>query len=105
MKVRATLVLGERDLMTPVKAGKTLAAALEHSRTVVLRGAGHMIMVEQPDAVLAALRGDWTELRIEGASFKNIENNPMQSKKRVFVWASQLLVVGRVGAICGRPCR
>ncbi len=81
MKVRATLVLGERDLMTPVKAGKTLAAALEHSRTVVLRGAGHMIMVEQPDAVLAALRGDWTELRLEGASFKISKTTPCKVRK------------------------
>ncbi|MCB1414385.1 MAG: alpha/beta hydrolase, partial [Xanthobacteraceae bacterium] len=49
--------LGERDMMTPLKAGKALAAALPQSRTVVLRGAGHMMMVEQPDAVLAALQG------------------------------------------------
>lgn len=52
-----TFVLGERDMMTPVKAGRALAAALPQSRTVVLRGAGHMMMVERPDEVLAALRG------------------------------------------------
>ena len=55
--VPATLVLGERDMMTPARAGKTLAAALPNSRTVVLRGAGHMMMVEQPDELLAALQG------------------------------------------------
>ena len=53
----ATVILGERDLMTPLKAGKTLATALPNSRTVVLRGAGHMMMVERPDELLAALRG------------------------------------------------
>jgi pimeloyl-ACP methyl ester carboxylesterase len=55
--VPATFILGERDMMTPVKGGKALAAAVPNSRTVVLRGAGHMMMVEQPDELLAALRG------------------------------------------------
>src|SRR3984885_3437549 len=57
IKVPATFVLGERDMMTPAKAGKALAAALPNSRTVVLRGAGHMMMVERPDELLAALQG------------------------------------------------
>ena len=39
------------------KAGKALAAALPNSRTVVLPGAGHMMMVERPDELLAALQG------------------------------------------------
>jgi pimeloyl-ACP methyl ester carboxylesterase len=52
----ATLVLGERDLMTPLKAGRELAAALPNARVVVLAGAGHMLMSERPDEVLAALR-------------------------------------------------
>src|ERR1700687_2794559 len=53
----ATFILGERDMMTSAKGGKALAAALPNSRTGVLRGAGHMMMVEQPDELLAALRG------------------------------------------------
>jgi pimeloyl-ACP methyl ester carboxylesterase len=56
IKVPATFILGERDIMTPARAGKALAAALPNSRTVVLRGAGHMMMVEQPDELLAALQ-------------------------------------------------
>jgi pimeloyl-ACP methyl ester carboxylesterase len=55
--VPTTLILGERDMMTPAKAGKTLAAAIPNSRTVVLRGVGHMMMVERPDELLAALQG------------------------------------------------
>src|SRR6266436_5809850 len=55
--VPATLILGERDMMTPARAGKALAGALPNSRTVVLRGAGHMMMVERPDELLAALQG------------------------------------------------
>jgi pimeloyl-ACP methyl ester carboxylesterase len=55
--VPCTFILGERDMMTPAKAGKTLASALANSRTVVISGAGHMMMVERPDELLAALRG------------------------------------------------
>ena len=54
--VPVTLILGERDMMTPAKAGKALAAALPNAHTVVLPGAGHMMMVERPDELLAALR-------------------------------------------------
>ena len=56
VKVPATLVLGERDLMTPAKAGRALAAALPNARVVVLPGAGHMLMSERPDEVLDAIR-------------------------------------------------
>ena len=54
--VPTTFILGERDMMTPAKAGKMLAAALPNSRTIILRGAGHMMMAERPDELLAALQ-------------------------------------------------
>src|SRR5215468_4240307 len=57
VKVPTTLILGERDMMTPAKAGKALAAAIPDARTVVVPGAGHMIMAERPDELLAALTG------------------------------------------------
>jgi pimeloyl-ACP methyl ester carboxylesterase len=57
IKVPTTFILGERDMMTPAKAGKALAAATPNARIVVLPDAGHMMMVEQPDELLAALRG------------------------------------------------
>ena len=53
----ATLVLGQRDAMTPLSAGKKLGAAIAGARLAVLEGAGHMLMAERPDEVLAALRG------------------------------------------------
>src|ERR1700761_4670561 len=53
--VPATLILGEKDMMTPAKAGKALAAAIANARTVVLKGAGHMMMTERPDELLTAL--------------------------------------------------
>jgi pimeloyl-ACP methyl ester carboxylesterase len=55
--IPVTLILGERDMMTPARAGKALAAALPNARTVMLRGAGHMMMAERPDELLAALQG------------------------------------------------
>jgi pimeloyl-ACP methyl ester carboxylesterase len=57
LAVPTTLILGERDMMTPAKAGKALAAAIPNARTIVLSGAGHMMMVERPDELLAALQG------------------------------------------------
>ena len=57
VKVPTTLILGERDMMTPAKAGKALAAAIPHARTIVMPGAGHMMMSECPDELLAALKG------------------------------------------------
>ncbi|WP_024573841.1 MULTISPECIES: alpha/beta hydrolase [unclassified Afipia] len=50
-----TLILGERDMMTPLKSGKQLAAAIAGSNPVVLPGAGHMMTAERPDDVLKAL--------------------------------------------------
>lgn len=54
--VPTTLILGEKDMMTPLKAGKALASAIPHARTVVIKGAGHTMMVERPDELLAALK-------------------------------------------------
>lgn len=56
------LVLGERDLMIPLKAGKALAALIPGARVIQLPGAGHMLMTERPDAVLDAL-GAWFSQR------------------------------------------
>src|ERR1700757_2038636 len=55
--VPTKVMIGERDMMTPAKAGKALAAAIPNARTVVLGGAGHMMMSERPDELLSAIRG------------------------------------------------
>jgi pimeloyl-ACP methyl ester carboxylesterase len=55
VKVPVTLVLGELDQMTPLKAGQRLATALPHARVVVLKHAGHLLMGERPDEVLEAI--------------------------------------------------
>jgi pimeloyl-ACP methyl ester carboxylesterase len=50
-----TLILGERDMMTPVKSGRQLAAAIPGANAVVVPHAGHMLTAERPDDVLFAL--------------------------------------------------
>jgi pimeloyl-ACP methyl ester carboxylesterase len=60
----ALMVLGGRDMMTPPKAAKALAAALTESaraqhlpapQITEVPGCGHALMSERPDAVLEAL--------------------------------------------------
>ncbi|MCV2360869.1 alpha/beta hydrolase [Paucibacter sp. TC2R-5] len=55
VKAPSTLILGARDQMTAPKQSKTLAEALPSAKTVMLP-AGHSLMSEVPDALLAALR-------------------------------------------------
>lgn len=50
-----TLILGRFDQMTPPKVTKEIAAALK--ARVVMLDSGHHLMAEQPDAMLAAVRG------------------------------------------------
>jgi pimeloyl-ACP methyl ester carboxylesterase len=50
-----TLIVGERDQMTPPRATRDIAAALKAK--VVTVPSGHHLMAEAPDAVLAGLRG------------------------------------------------
>jgi pimeloyl-ACP methyl ester carboxylesterase len=49
-----TLILGSADLMTPPRATADIAAAL-HARVITVPG-GHHMLIESPDATLAALR-------------------------------------------------
>lgn len=49
------LFCGEKDQMTPLKSGRALAAALPRSTLVVAEDAGHMLLAERPDQLLAAL--------------------------------------------------
>ncbi|HYM31733.1 MAG TPA: alpha/beta hydrolase [Candidatus Cybelea sp.] len=50
------VLLGERDQMTPLKAGRALAQRFESADVVVLPECGHMMMGERPDETLNALR-------------------------------------------------
>lgn len=50
------LILGRNDQMTPIKAGRALAARIKGSRVVEIERCGHSLMAERPDAVLTALK-------------------------------------------------
>ncbi len=50
------LIIGTRDQMAPPRNSKELIATLSQSRIARLPGAGHAMLVEEPDAVLDALR-------------------------------------------------
>jgi pimeloyl-ACP methyl ester carboxylesterase len=56
-QIPVLFVLAKQDRMTPLKASARLRAALSASRTVEIDQCGHSMMAEQPDAVLAALKG------------------------------------------------
>lgn len=49
------MILGAQDRMTPLKFGLA-AAEILRAQTVVLQDCGHMLPIEAPDRVLAALR-------------------------------------------------
>jgi pimeloyl-ACP methyl ester carboxylesterase len=54
--VPSIVIQGSRDMMTPAKGGKLVAAAIPGCRLAIIEGAGHMLMSERPEEVLAALR-------------------------------------------------
>lgn len=45
------IVSGDRDLMTPVEHSRAMAATLPSAELVVVPGAGHAVILEQPDVV------------------------------------------------------
>ena len=49
------IVQGRSDAMTPLRGAQALARAIAGAKLTVLDGAGHMLLAERPDAVLAAL--------------------------------------------------
>ncbi len=53
----ALFVLGQRDVMTPVKAAKALQEKIPGSKTKTIAPSGHSLMAEAPDATLDALVG------------------------------------------------
>lgn len=50
------IVAGDRDMMTPAKSAKALAKQIETADVSVIANCGHIMMIEQPDAVLDALK-------------------------------------------------
>ncbi len=59
-KVPCLILCGSHDRLTPVKRHQAMAELVAHSELVVLEEAGHLPMLEAPEAVNAALRR-WME--------------------------------------------
>jgi pimeloyl-ACP methyl ester carboxylesterase len=55
IKCPTIVIAGAADRMTPTRQATSLAETIEGAQLVVLPDCGHMMMVEQPDAVLDAL--------------------------------------------------
>jgi pimeloyl-ACP methyl ester carboxylesterase len=54
------VLMGELDLMTRPEGAVALADAMLNATTVIVPDAGHMLMVERPDAVIDELLTFWT---------------------------------------------
>lgn len=54
-KVPTLIACGDRDLITPVEHSEAMAAALPKSELVIVGGAGHLVQLEQPEAIDEAL--------------------------------------------------
>lgn len=52
---QVTVMVGDRDLLTPVKHGRAIASAIPGSRFIILPRAGHMLPLERETAVSATL--------------------------------------------------
>lgn len=50
------MILGRRDVMTPLRAAKSLREAIPDAAVVEVPASGHALMAEAPDQVLDALR-------------------------------------------------
>ena len=54
-EIPTLVIVGDRDRLTPPENARKIAAAIPGSKLLELRGAGHCAMLEQPEAVNAAL--------------------------------------------------
>jgi pimeloyl-ACP methyl ester carboxylesterase len=57
ISVPILLMLGEQDLMTRPSAAEPIAAAAVDAKTVIVKGAGHLLPVERPEVVNETLVG------------------------------------------------
>ena len=54
-KVPTLIACGSRDLITPAEHSESMAADLPKSELVIVKGAGHLVQLEQPDIIDDAL--------------------------------------------------
>ena len=54
-KIPTLIACGDRDLLTSVANSREMAAALPECELVIVRGAGHLVQLEQPEVIDDAL--------------------------------------------------
>jgi pimeloyl-ACP methyl ester carboxylesterase len=57
IKVPTLVVVGESDAITPLAVAESMVSKVPGAKLVVIRGAGHMSPMEQPEQVNRAIRG------------------------------------------------
>jgi pimeloyl-ACP methyl ester carboxylesterase len=55
LAVPALIVFGDQDMMVPSQGGRLLQEKIPGARLELVRGAGHMVMLEQPDRMAGLL--------------------------------------------------
>ena len=81
LRLPTVVVSGAEDRMTPAALGEELARSIPDARRVVIEGAGHMVMLEKPAEVEAALRG--MLLRSEAAPSLSPGPRPREGRPRM----------------------
>ncbi len=56
------VLMGERDLMTRTSGAASLTEAIPNATSIVIPGAGHMVMMEQPNPVIDGILRFWTRV-------------------------------------------
>jgi 3-oxoadipate enol-lactonase len=54
--VPTLIVVGDQDVITPVKGAEAMNKEIPHSRLAVIKGSGHLSPMEQPEQVTRAIR-------------------------------------------------
>jgi pimeloyl-ACP methyl ester carboxylesterase len=54
-EVPTTVLVGTRDTLTPVRSGRALAEGIPSAQLRILPGMGHMLPLEAPDDIVAAI--------------------------------------------------
>ncbi|MBP6207976.1 MAG: alpha/beta hydrolase [Anaerolineales bacterium] len=79
IKVPTLIVCGSQDKMTPLKYSELLQLTIPNSQLHVVENAGHMVMVEQPDATAEVLKNfiDGIPVKIKRATKKRVAPKEM----------------------------
>ncbi|MEV1330641.1 alpha/beta hydrolase [Micromonospora costi] len=76
-RLPAAALVGDRDRLTPPPCAESIAAALPTTDLTVCPGAGHMLMMERPDVVNAALLGVLGQVLEHPAPDRPTRNGPV----------------------------